>query len=292
MRNLKVFVGLAVVLALALFAALLYVVRTEQPAREVKKHHAGERRRDRPRPAPQPLPRQKETAPERGISTRTIAIVIDDLGYDLSPVEELLGIDAPITFSVLPHLRHSVDTAVAAHRAGREVLLHLPMEPRAYPAQMPGKGALFLSMTDDELRQTIRGDIAAVPYASGVNNHMGSRFMEDEDKLSLVMGQIKEKGLYFLDSRTSPSSKGEDIAARMGLRFAARQIFIDNGRTYGQALQQLDGAEKRGGSVLVIGHPYPGTIRALKEALPAMRARGVRIVSVSELVHPAENSQP
>lgn len=287
MRNLKFLAGLAVVLALALFVALLYVMRTEQPPREAKKHLAGERKKTHRDAAPHRVPKQKETAPERNLSTGKVAIIIDDLGYDLGPVEALLALDVPITYSVLPHLRYSVETARTVHQAGREVLLHLPMEPHAYPEQKPGEGALLLTMSDDELREAVSAGIVSVPYASGVNNHMGSRFMEDDEKLSVVLRQIKAKGLYFIDSRTSPSSQGDEIAARLHLRFAARQIFIDNGRSYRQTLRQLDEAGRNGQSVLMIGHPYPSTIRALREAVPVMLARGVRIVSASELAAPA-----
>jgi uncharacterized protein len=292
MRNLKFLAGLTVVLALSLVLALLYVMRTEQPPREAKKHLAGERKKTHRDTVPHRAPRPKEEGPERTRPVGTIAIVIDDLGYDLGPVEDLLALDVPITFAVLPHLRYSAETARTVHQAGREVLLHLPMEPHAYPERKPGEGALLLAMSENELRKTLSADIASVPYASGVNNHMGSRFMEDEGKLSSVLRQIKAKGLYFVDSRTTPSSQGDEIAGRLHLRFAARQVFIDNGRTYQQTLQHLEEAGNHCRSMLLIGHPYPSTIHALREAVPLMVAKGVRIVSASELAAPADGKQP
>lgn len=292
MRNLKFFVGLTLVLALSLSLALLYVIQTERPSQETKNILTAERKKTHRGAVPQRAPRHRNAVPEPDVPTCRVAIVIDDLGYEIGPVEELLSLDVPITFAVLPHLRCSTETARMVHRAGREVLLHLPMEPRAYPEQKPGQGALLLAMNDEELRRTVAADLLSVPHASGVNNHMGSRFMEDDEKLSVVLRQIKQEGLYFLDSRTSPSSRGEEVAARLHLRFTARQIFLDNGRTYRQTVQQLAATGKNGRTMLMIGHPYPGTIRALREAVPAMTAKGIRIVPASDLAVPAGGKAP
>ncbi len=292
MRNLKFFVGLTLVLALSLSAALLYVIRTERPPRETRNILTDERRKTHREAVPQRAPRHRNAAREPDEPTCRVAIVIDDLGYEIGPVEELLSLDVPITFAVLPHLRFSTETARMVHRAGREVLLHLPMEPRAYPKQKPGQGALLLAMSDEELRRTVAADLLSVPHASGINNHMGSRFMEDDEKLTVVLRQIKQEGLYFLDSRTSPSSRGEEVAARLHLRFTVRQIFLDNGRTYRQTAQQLAATGKHSRTMLMIGHPYPGTIRALREAVPAMTAKGIRIVPASELAVPAVGKAP
>ena len=105
-----------------------------------------------------------------------------------------MRIEAPIAFAILPYTPHAREAARLLHAAGKEILLHLPMEPRSYPAENPGAGALFVDMDEGEIRRQIEADLAAVPYVSGVNNHMGSRFMEDEAGLAVVMEELRKKG--------------------------------------------------------------------------------------------------
>jgi polysaccharide deacetylase 2 family uncharacterized protein YibQ len=130
-------------------------------------------------------------------SRKKIAIIIDDIGNDLSPLYEFLKIDASLTFAILPHYAHSVDAANILHRAKREILLHLPMEPHTFPHEDPGMGALFLSMSDQQIKAEVDKDLDAIPHLSGVNNHMGSKFMEDETKVDIVFRQIKKRNLFF-----------------------------------------------------------------------------------------------
>jgi len=223
-------------------------------------------------------------APASGQQGRPIAIIIDDIGFDLRIVKELAGIPAPIAFAVLPHTPHAAEAARFLHAAGKEILLHLPMEPRSYPEESPGAGALMVGMDERQIRRQIQENLAAVPYVSGVNNHMGSRFMEDEARLTVVMEELEKRGLYFVDSRTTPDSRGREAANRTGVRFAARGLFIDHVPGYAAALENLtDPSRRRGGHgkpVLMIGHPHPETVRALRDALPRWQAEGVRLVAL------------
>lgn len=218
-----------------------------------------------------------------------IAILIDDIGYDFSLLLELINIDAPLSFAVLPYYPHSVDAARALHAKGKEVILHLPMEPHTYPDEKPGAGALLLKMSEEEIIKQVEEDIAAVPFVSGVNNHMGSKFMEDEAKLSVVFNQLKKRNLFFVDSRTTPSSKAEKVAKISGIPFISRRIFIDTEHHYRATLQNLmklskEAQRRNSEPILVIGHPYPDTIRALRKAIPALEAEGAVFVPVSDLV--------
>jgi polysaccharide deacetylase 2 family uncharacterized protein YibQ len=231
------------------------------------------------------------TVPKDKISQarKRVAILIDDIGYDLSPLYELLKIDASLTFAVLPHYAHSVDAANILHRAKREILLHLPMEPHTFPDENPGTGALLTSMSDRQIEEEVDKDLDAIPHLSGVNNHMGSKFMEDEAKLNIVFRELKKRNLFFVDSRTTPLSKGQEIARKLGLRFVSRKIFIDNDHDYMTIFRnlttQIDGEfAHRSEAVVMIGHPHLKTIQALKEAIPVLKARGIDIVPVSMLV--------
>ena len=216
-----------------------------------------------------------------------IAIVMDDMGHDLLSLHDLLQIDAPITVSVLPHLAHTVTVAEKANRAGREVLLHLPMEPNGYPRKRPGKGVLLLRMDRDEIIEQLEEDIMDVPHISGVNNHMGSKFMEDEEKVAIVLEQLKKKGLFFLDSLTTKNSKGIQVAREIGLRHGKRDIFLDNNCDFKDTLDILHRiAEKQDewSTMVIIGHPHESTIRAISEALSVFRDRQIQIVPLSDLV--------
>jgi uncharacterized protein len=222
-----------------------------------------------------------------------IAILIDDIGQDLKPLDELLRLDAPIAFSVLPFRSHSVKAARKIHEAGREVLLHLPMEPLDYPERDPGEGALLNAMSDQEIRSQVEKDLKAVPFARGVNNHMGSRFMQDGKKLRVLFGKLRERDLYFIDSLTTASSRAAEVADETTVQFASREIFIDHAVDREMVFRNLRGLLKKKGrrqSFLVIGHPYPETIQALKTYLPRLQSAGVEVISPSQLIK--ENGTP
>ena len=242
--------------------------------------------------------KQQTAQPEREPrAKRQIAILIDDIGCDLAPVRELLDVAAPLAFAVLPYCPHALEASDMIHRTGREVLLHLPMEPHAYPEADPGPDALLLSMPNHELIGKIERNLRGVRHVRGVNNHMGSKFMEDEEKLSVVLGHLKKKGCYFIDSRTTGASKGPDVSESIGLRYLSRDIFIDNRRDHTHILDALNrisenrGRPDDGGPLLIIGHPYPATIGALKAAIPHLKARGIEIVPVSEAIAAAERGK-
>lgn len=289
-RPVSRFPFLGALIAAALIAALfLYLERSdrgedqqagrqgrgpEPPTETIER----ERPATKPRPAPTPRPQPAET-PER-----PIAVIIDDIGQDLRVVDELAKIKAPIAFAVLPFAPHTTEAARRLHAAGKDILLHLPMEPRSYPANNPGRGALLATMTDGEIRAQVMQDLAAVPHAIGVNNHMGSRFMEDEARLVVVMEELSKKGLFFVDSLTTPASRGRQAAVRAGVPFSSRSVFIDHAKGYEAALSNLTrthGGRKRGQPLLMIGHPHRETVRALKEVLSGRHEWGVRVIPLT-----------
>src|SRR4030042_837213 len=127
-----------------------------------------------------------------------VAIVIDDLGGENSLSQQLLNLNLPLTFSILPFTPYSKKFAQEAHQRGREVILHLPMEPHDYPEVKPGKGALLQEMDEETLLRQLSKNIEAVPYIKGVSNHMGSRLMEDPEKMRILFSELKRRGLFFL----------------------------------------------------------------------------------------------
>ncbi len=276
--------GLLGLIAVIIVVITVYYI-VSPPSREIDGKKGEERSvsqgKERETVPDEAVPPRKETSPQ---AERKIAIIIDDIGYNLSPVEELLALEAPIAFAILPNCPHSSEAAEMIHGAKREILLHLPMEPLD-PAVNPGEGALFRSMSARELRQGVAKDLRAVPYARGVNNHMGSAFMAEEDKLSVVLQELQEKRLFFIDSKTTANSRAENLAKRMKLRFAARTLFLDNDKDERMIYKTLMSHLEKSGpfSFVIIGHPYPATVRALQEAVPLVKARGILIVAPSAL---------
>jgi len=224
--------------------------------------------------------------PQR-LPLKQLAIIIDDVGHDLGTVRELLSIDADITYAVLPFVAHSREAAELLHKADRETLLHLPMEPLSYPKEKPGNGALFTDMNDEELVYQLNADLASVPYVSGVNNHMGSKFMSNEERLLPVFKELKKRGLFFIDSRTTGNSKTAAASQKVHLRVASRKIFLDNERDYSKIYRILMEAAQSpadGSPLIIIGHPHPETIRAIRDANKVFREKGISIIPVSKLL--------
>jgi len=148
------------------------------------------------------------------------------------------------------------------------VLLHLPMEPLDYPHRAdPGPGALFVGMEDTEILARLEDNLAQIPQAIGVNNHMGSRFTADRAGMATVLGALKGKDMFFLDSLTTGKSVVQEQARKIGLTNLRRQIFLDNVQNVQAILFQLRKAERLAhstGDVIAIGHPYPETLEALR----------------------------
>lgn len=222
-------------------------------------------------------------APVRGVR---VALVIDDLGRSLEDVGRLEALGVPVTYAVLPFEEHTAAVVSDLRRARKEMLLHLPMEPKN-GAEDPGPGALLLGMSDEELEEKTAAALAAVPGAVGVNNHMGSSLSEDERSMDAVLEVIAGRRLFFLDSRTSAQSVGYKTAIRLGIPAAERQVFLDGDPSPDairvQFQRLLDLARTRGVAI-AIGHPHPETLDALAEEVPRARALGYEFVPVSYLL--------
>ena len=215
------------------------------------------------------------------------AIVIDDLGGDLGAAERLLSLPYGLTFSVLPYLAHSAAVAEEAHREGREVMLHLPMEAEPGSGIALGRGAIRLGLAGRQVADAIAGDLASVPYVRGVNNHMGSRATADPRLMAEVMKALADRRLYFIDSRTTPATVAYDAARREGVPTFFRSVFLDDQEDVAYSLGQLEKFRRiiqEKGAALAIGHPHPATIQALARFLPELERDDVELVPPSELV--------
>jgi hypothetical protein len=220
---------------------------------------------EEPAPPPKTEPTPLPITPLPGETAR-LAIVIDDLGESLSLAKALANLPYPVAFAVWPQASHTHATARLALEHGLDLLLHHPMDPKGYPEVDPGPGAIFHTMTPDEVRATLVRNLDSIPGVQGVNNHMGSRFTEDAAGMKSVATELAARKLYFLDSYTSAESVAYHVARQAKVPSLRRDVFIDNVAERDAVLAMLAKAEavaRRKGQAVAIGHPHPGTIEAL-----------------------------
>jgi hypothetical protein len=224
-----------------------------------------------------------------------VAIIVDDVGYDPRTLADFEALGYPLTFSVLPQLDDSPRLARACAAAGFEVMLHLPMEPTRSELN-PGPGCVMVDMTDSEVSALVAADLATVPGAVGVNNHMGSRATADRRVMRAVLSTLRRQGLFFVDSLTTRASVAEEAAAEVGVPYGRRSVFLDTSfaRDTGSAeqffeaaqerVQQLGAIAQRRGAAIGICHYHPRTAEMLRRLLPALQESGVKVVTISDLV--------
>ena len=221
-----------------------------------------------------------------------IAIIIDDLGYHLGAGKRAIALPGPITFAVLPGTPRGKQLAKLAHASGKEVLLHLPMEPLNYrgPAE---PGGIMLDMSREAFRATFAGAIDTVPHAIGVSNHRGSLLTQHPGHMEWLMQEIRQReDLFFIDSYTTHHSIALDLAVEQGIPAERRDVFLDHERTVeavAAELERLKAKARREGHAIAIGHPVPETLEVLERELPRLKEQGFELVTISELVHPEWN---
>ncbi|WP_309118857.1 divergent polysaccharide deacetylase family protein [Paenibacillus sp.] len=227
-------------------------------------------------------------APERA-EPRRVAIVIDDFGNAMDGTEEMFALPAPITVAVMPFLPTTKRDAEEAHRRGHEVIVHLPMEPVRGKRSWLGPGAITTDLSDREIKNRVAAAIDDVPHARGMNNHMGSKATADPRVMRLVMEVCRERGLYFLDSRTTGKSKAETTANDVGVPLVANDLFLDDIYTASHVHKQLRKLLRlvdEQSDTIAIGHVGPPgriTASALRSAIDRLRDEAA-FVRVSELL--------
>ena len=237
------------------------------------------------RRAAQPKPPISKPAPPPADLPR-VALIIDDMGYDHGLATKFMDLDNALTFSILPFSPFQRALSAEMRTRGMESMLHLPMEPKEYPAVQPGRGALLVAMPPDELIRQLEKNLAAVPGIKGVNNHMGSRMTERSTQMYQIFSILKKRNLFFIDSRTTPESLCRPSARLLQVPFAQRDVFLDHVAEEGEIrrqIQRLATLAQRQGSAIGIGHPHLATYTVLAEQLPLLKKR-VKLVPASQLV--------
>jgi uncharacterized protein len=215
-----------------------------------------------------------------------LALIVDDCGQWIETERGFLALGIPLTMSVLPDVHYTATIAREAAAAGKGVMLHLPME--TVSGLNPGPGKVTTEMTDAQIDAQVEDDLAQVPQAAGVNNHEGSKASADPRVMRDVIGVLAKHGnLFFVDSRTSADSVGEQIAQAQGIPTAGRDVFLDNRESVDYTVAQLREAAaiaKRNGSAIAIGHPRPTTLEAVKIMIPELQNAGIQLVLAGEAV--------
>jgi len=214
-----------------------------------------------------------------------IAIVLDDWGYNLHNLAVLDQIRQPLTMSVLPNLNYSQSVSLELQKRGFEVILHLPMEPREkYSLE---ENTIMIGMNPKSIREILGADLENVSCAKGISNHMGSKVTENLKVMTVVFKELKKRHLYFLDSYVSNHSVCFDLAKKINLKFARRDIFLDNQDEPAYIKNQIKKLKSRArlkGYAIGIGHDRKNTLEALREELPLLEKDGYKIVYLSELI--------
>jgi uncharacterized protein len=235
-----------------------------------------------------PAEKKEEVAAPPSPPGNRVAIIIDDMGDSLEALQEICDLGQPITISILPHSQYAAETARIAHENGLEVMLHLPGESLNHEESNNSTTGLIKSdMGEEDVRSLVEESLSLVPYIKGVNNHMGSKITQEESVMRPILDLLKSRDLYFLDSRTTAESIAFDLAHKMGLRTAFRNVFLDTtvGVDYSKKkMIDLFKFSQKTGKAIAIGHPFPETLQALRDNISLLKKYKVTPVFVSEII--------
>ncbi|MGF6164772.1 polysaccharide deacetylase 2 family uncharacterized protein YibQ [Pseudomonas sp. 2725] len=210
-----------------------------------------------------------------------LSLIIDDLGQNLPRDRRVLALPGPMTAAIMPDTPHATEFAREAHRAGKIVILHMPMDPATGPF------AWHPELPVDELEKRLNAAFKMVPYTSGINNHMGSRMTAQPTAMAWLMATLQRRHKFFVDSRTSAQTVAAAQAQKIGLASVSRDVFLDDERTEAAILTQLQTAislAHKQGSAVMIGHPYPQTLAVLERELPKLKAQGIEWIDIRQMI--------
>jgi hypothetical protein len=272
-------------------AAEVQVKADERPAARVPP--AEEKPQEKPESAKKaPIKKEpaaeEKTAPAVPEARSQVALIIDDMGNSLEVLQELINLERPLTVAVLPTSAFAKETAQTAHENGLEVILHLPLESlNNHEPSGSMDGIVHTGMNEEEVTALIEQGFNQVPHIMGVNNHMGSKATADKGLMKIVLAAIRQRNLFFIDSRTGANSVAYEEAINMGIPAAQRQVFLDaegDTKSPKERLQELFQSARRNGRAVGIGHPFAETIQALKEGLPFLDQYNLEAVFASQIV--------
>nr|WP_226793467.1 divergent polysaccharide deacetylase family protein [Bacillus sp. B1-b2] len=218
-----------------------------------------------------------------------LAIVIDDFGNNMKGTEDMLNLPVPITVAIMPFLPTSKEDAIAAHKKGHEVIIHMPMEPKKGKKSWLGPGAITTDLSDKEIRDRVQNAIKSIPYAVGMNHHMGSKATEDERVMRIILEECQKNNLFYLDSKTTSKSVIKDIAEELQVPYLENDLFFDHIYTSQHISKQANrlakSLDKKEESIAIghVGVSGPAVVSVLKEYIPVYQ-KEADIVPLSKMV--------
>ncbi len=237
-----------------------------------------------PRPAEIPAVPAARTRPAK---TPRLAFIIDDIGYADLISDQLRELGIPLTAAIIPAAPYARSEAQRIHEYGLEEIIHLPMQPKDPANHHPRDEFVLVDSSAGEISNLLQNAQAVVPYARGLNNHMGSLLTSDPQAMRRVLELIKKAGLFFVDSKTISTTIAYALARELKIRTFMRNVFLDDEQSYeyssGQIRHLVDLA-RQNGRALAIGHPFPSTLAALRDAIPWLKQQKVEIVFISEIL--------
>lgn len=221
-----------------------------------------------------------------------IAIIIDDFGNGTKDTQAMIDLDIPYTAAIMPNREFSVSEMNKLHALGKGIIVHMPMEPEKGNSSWLGKGAITVGLKKEDIRENVLLAFEQLEYATGLNNHMGSKITKDEEILQEIISIVKEKDMIMIDSLTTRGSKVKEICERLDANFLERDIFLD-----AEGSHNLDFVEKRmlkageiakeKGYAVAIGHVGKAgglnTVKGISNIAPKLEEEGIRFVTVKEL---------
>ena len=215
-----------------------------------------------------------------------LAIIVSGLGLSADATQRAIRLPKEVTLSFTPYGADLEAAVTAAREVGHEVLLDLPMEPISYPADDPGPHTLLTSLNPSENIARLDWLLGRFKGYVGVINHMGSRFTTSPDSLRPILRSLKERGLMFVDSRSTSKSVAGGLARQIQLPRAVNDRFLDHEPTLGaidQSFAAAEGDSRARGAALVVARPFPITLERMAAWLPMLESRGIEIVPVTAL---------
>ena len=223
-------------------------------------------------------------------NTPMIAIVIDEMGLNQKRTNEIISLKYPLTTSFLTYSSKLDQQTAASIKSGHEIMLHVPMEASTSINVAPD--VLTTDMSIDEIKNNFEIMLKKIKGIKGVNNHMGSKFTQDEERMKAIMETLQDKNLFFLDSKNSTKSVAHNIAAKMNVKHASRNVFLDNSNDKEYILKQLELTKKiaaKKGYAIAIDHPKSQTYVALSEWLPQLEKQNFKLVHLSRIIELLHN---
>lgn len=220
---------------------------------------------------------------------RQLAVVIDDFGNGMDGTKEMMELPIHFTAAIMPFMPTTKQEAELLHKRGHEIIVHLPMEPVKGKPEWLGPGAITTDLSNEEIRARVEAAIKDVPYAKGMNNHMGSKATADERVMRVVLSVVKEHGMFFLDSRTTYKTVVPKLAAELGVELLSNQVFLDDVYTMKHIAKQIGITSKHlesNPSCVVIGHvgpPGKKTAAVIRDSIPRLK-RQASFVKLSEML--------